>query len=114
MTQDWKDLTAEDYMKLKSCGYVHADIGRMPVDFEKVYGTQFFFGLRLSAAELMAGCAGIFKDPACGNVIRIKGFVQEGDAYREINATREGTETKLISVGQEVLILIGENLNSNT
>ena len=113
LTRDWNDLTTEDFVKLQSCGYVHADIGRMPVDFEKAYGSHFFFGLRLSAAELMAGCAGIFKDPACGNVIRIKGFVQEGDAYREINATREGTETKSISVGQEVLIVIGESLNKD-
>ena len=113
LTGDWNNLTTEDLMMLKSCGYRHADIVKLPVDFEKTYGTQFFFGLKLTQEELFEGCQKVFEDPFCGNVFRIKGFVREGEDYREVNATREGVETKVISVGQEVLIVIGENLNKD-
>ena len=62
-------------------------------------------------------------DPECGNVFRIKGFVKadSGKAkahsvsaemeWLELNATRREFSLKPVSVGQEVVIVIGENMN---
>ena len=53
----------------------------------------------------------IFEDPACGGVLRIKGFLQDGENWLELNATQHEISLKPIGAGQDVLIIIGEKLN---
>lgn len=53
----------------------------------------------------------IFADPACGGVLRVKGFLQDGKNWLELNATQHETTLKPIGAGQDVLIVIGEKLN---
>ena len=76
----------------------------------------------------------ILDDPECGDVFRIKGFVKleenaaavtenekmnSGSAQKvsadnnwlELNATRKEFSLRPISAGQEVVIVIGENMN---
>ena len=52
----------------------------------------------------------IMNDPECGNVIRIKGFINDQGWY-EINATKEELNISPIENGQDVIILIGEHLS---
>ena len=50
--------------------------------------------------------------PACGNVIRVKGFVRTGEDTRvQINATRGGLEIEPTIFANEVLIVTGEKLD---
>ena len=54
------------------------------------------------------------EDTECGDVFRIKGFVKlagKENQWLELNATRKEFSLKSISVGQEVVIVIGENMN---
>ena len=61
---------------------------------------------------LKQSCEEILKDSACGKVFRIKGFQKFPDGrWISINATHQGTEIHPVESGQEVLIVIGENLN---
>ena len=53
----------------------------------------------------------IHEDPACGGVLRIKGFLQDGENWLELNATQHEISLKPIGAGQDVLIIIGEKLN---
>ena len=53
----------------------------------------------------------IFADPACGGVLRVKGFLQDGKNWLELNATQHEISLKPIGAGQDVLIIIGEKLN---
>ena len=48
--------------------------------------------------------------PACGHVLRAKGFVQDENGWVELNATADGLTANAIPKGQEVLIVIGEGL----
>ena len=48
--------------------------------------------------------------PACGRVLRAKGFVQDENGWVELNATADGLTANAIPKGQEVLIVIGEGL----
>ena len=41
----------------------------------------------------------------------MKGFLQDGENWLELNATQHETTLKPIGAGQDVLIVIGENLN---
>jgi G3E family GTPase len=53
----------------------------------------------------------IFSDDSCGNVIRIKGFFSlPEEHYLQLNASRQDFSLKKVTKGQEVLIVIGEDL----
>lgn len=66
----------------------------------------------VSEEFLKQSCEEILKDSACGKVFRIKGFQKFPDGrWISINATHQGIEMHPVESGQEVLIVIGENLN---
>ena len=48
----------------------------------------------------------------CGNIFRIKGFLKaDNDKWLELNATHQEMRICPIPEGQEVVIVIGEELN---
>lgn len=66
--------------------------------------------LGLSCQQLEQNIPALFTDPACGHVLRAKGFVQDESGWVELNATADGLTANAIPKGQEVLIVIGEGL----
>lgn len=48
---------------------------------------------------------------ACGRIMRIKGFTSDGNGWLELNASRDAMTLKPIAKAQEVIIVIGEQLN---
>ena len=64
----------------------------------------------LSCQQLEQNIPALFTDPACGHVLRAKGFVQDENGWVELNATADGLTANAIPKGQEVLIVIGEGL----
>ena len=112
LNKDWETFTDEDFQRIFNSGYVMED-------FEK---------------QLEKAAHQILDDPECGDVFRIKGFVKleenaaavtenekmnSGSAQKvsadnnwlELNATRKEFSLRPISAGQEVVIVIGENMN---
>ena len=54
----------------------------------------------------------IFNDKECGNIFRIKGFMQtKPDQWIELNATHQNITIQSIKKGLEIFIVIGEKLN---
>ena len=105
-------MTAEDYEKVAMASMVPATFARLPVDQESGYGTLFYFGTRMEEEEVRRKVEETFADPACGNVIRVKGFVRTGEDTRvQINATRGGIEIEPTIFANEVLIVTGEKLD---
>jgi hypothetical protein len=91
---------------------VPSSFAKLPVDQESGYGTLFYFGTRMEEDEVRRKVEETFADPACGNVIRVKGFVRTGDDTRvQINATRSGIEIEPTIFANEVLIVTGEKLD---
>ena len=67
---------------------------------------------QLTKSDLLKNIKIIFSDyKKFGNVIRIKGFIKENNEYYFINITKKNIETDKIDRGQDVLIVIGEELN---
>ena len=60
--------------------------------------------LGLSCQQLEQNIPALFTDPACGHVLRAKGFVQDENGWGD------GLTANAIPKGQEVLIVIGEGL----
>jgi hypothetical protein len=52
-------------------------------------------------------------DAQYGDVLRAKGFFKDNDKWYQFNATREDFDLTEMPVGQEVFIIIGENLDSD-
>ena len=67
---------------------------------------------QVTKSDLLKNIKIIFSDyKKFGNVIRIKGFIKENNEYYFINITKKNIETDKIDRGQDVLIVIGEELN---
>ena len=111
IAKDWEEFTEEDYKKVMESGYLVADYEKRYVDQDEIFQTLFFMDEKVDAAKAERAIDEIFKDDSCGEVFRIKGFLKDGEQWLELNATHHETTLKPIEAGQDVVIVIGENLN---
>ena len=65
----------------------------------------------MTESALRAAVPQLFADPACGHILRLKGFVPSADGWLEINATPAGMTAQRVPQGQQVLIVIGQGLD---
>ena len=83
----------------------------MDLTEENSFDTVYVMERKMTVEEILAGMNKIFADPSCGEVFRIKGFMQEENgSWIEVNATRHELQKQPIKEGQEILIVIGERL----
>ena len=76
--------------------------------------TVYLLNHGLSQEDIKARVAGLFEDESFGEIYRIKGFYgNDEDGWYQLNATRDETEIAPIKVGQEVIIVIGNNLDED-
>ena len=107
----WDDFTEKDYKKIMESGYQVEDYEKRYADQTELFQTLFFMDEKVDAVKVQAGIDNIFKDRCCGEVLRIKGFLKDGEQWLELNATHHDITLKPIEAGQDVLIVIGEKLN---
>ena len=104
-------ITEEDFEKLLRVGYGSGDIMKLQLSEENGFKSLFFFHVKTPIDSLKETVDDIFADKDAGNVIRLKGFIQDHDgAWLEVNATKTEITIKPTSVGQELFIVIGEGL----
>ena len=109
IASDWEQFTEEDYQRLMNCGYEPASYRK--TDAAAAFDSLFFMNLELTAEELKERTARLFEEPGCGHILRVKGFVKAEDGrWLELNATRREQTLAVSPDGQEVLIVIGEQL----
>ena len=111
LDKDWSGLTDEDFEGLASCGYIPADYRKMMLGQDSQYNTCFYMDLRPSREELLSTVKKLLSDPACGHIIRVKGFIPEGGRWLELNAVEKEISLSPRDRGQAVIIVIGENLD---
>lgn len=105
------ELTDADFAKLQQCGYVQENYQKMDLTEENSFDTVYVMERKMTVEEILTGMKKIFADPSCGGVFRIKGFMQEESGrWIEVNATRHELQKHPIKEGQEILIVIGEEL----
>ena len=104
-------LMDADFAKIQQCGYVQENYQKMDLTEENSFDTVYVMERKMTVEEILAGMKKIFADPSCGEVFRIKGFMQEENgSWIEVNATRQELQKQPIKEGQEILIVIGERL----
>ena len=112
-SRDWEHMIREDFRELQNCGYSGYEYVKQRIVEDGEYNSLFFFHVRMPLTRLKDTIVKIFGDETCGNVFRIKGYVPETCGWLEVNATRQEISVKDSVVGQEVFIVIGENLDEH-
>lgn len=109
---DWENMTNQDWKEIFNCGYILENHVKMPVDHDNAYASLYYMHVRMSEPELRSTVKKIMQDTSCGNIFRIKGFMMTDQGqWVELNATHKNIDIKPISKGQEIIIVIGEELN---
>ncbi len=110
----WKTgaVPDQDFSKISTSGYHSGEMIKLPVTDSNSFRSIFFFHVKTDVNKLEDTIKRIFADSQNGRLIRLKGFIKdEGDKWLEVNATPQVVNISPIAVGQELFILIGENLN---
>lgn len=111
LAKDWEKLSDEDFTKIMNAGYVTGDHTKLWFDERHAFKSLYFMNRVIPIEELKVKVKKLFESEKCGHIFRIKGFMPENNTWYEINATREQTTVTKIMDGQEVIIVIGEELN---
>ena len=110
--KNWEEFTDEDFQRILTSGYVAESYQKMSLEDSDIFDSLNFMNHGLSESEMQHTAEQILKNPACGTVLRIKGFCQKEDkTWVELNATHHETLLRKTEAGQEVLIVIGQKLN---
>ena len=124
--KNWDEMSKEDFAGIASCGYVMASYRKPEFEAEDAFTSLYFMNVKMTEKELREATEKILSDPECGRVFRMKGFMRvddddgisgksvqtekNGKKWIELNATKNEITIRPLHVGQEVLIVIGEDL----
>ena len=126
--KNWDEMSKEDFDRIASCGYVMASYRKPEFEAEDAFTSLYFMNVKMTEKELREAAEKILSDPECGRVFRMKGFMrvdsdsEDGSGlsawaecdrrqWIELNATKNEITIRPLHVGQEVLIVIGEELH---
>ena len=110
--KDWDTFDNTDYEKLLSCGYVSESYRKMHIEEGETFKSLYFMNLDKTKDEITEAAKKVLEDGECGKVFRVKGFLKDKEEkWLELNATHQEIRTAPISEGQEVVIVIGEEMN---
>ena len=124
--KNWEEMSKEEFDRIASCGYVMASYRKPEFEAEDAFTSLYFMNVKMTEKELREATEKILSDPECGRVFRMKGFMRvddddgisgksvqtekNGKKWIELNATKNEITIRPLHVGQEVLIVIGEDL----
>jgi len=105
------DLNEEDFNRLISCGYQMESYRKLDMEEKKGFESVYFMKVKMTEEQLKTTVGKLMNDRECGEVFRVKGFLQKEDgSWIQLNATHNGITMNPIEKGQEVIIVIGEEL----
>ena len=112
MIKNWDELTDDDFAELMRSGYKLNDFVKEWFKQSDVYNSVYIMNKNVPESKLEGIVHDIFADDKCGEVFRIKGFSRsDRNTWIEINATSQKTEIRPIENGQDIIIVIGSDLN---
>ena len=105
------DLNEEDFKRLIICGYQMESYRKLDMEEKKGFESVYFMNVKMTEEQLKTTVGKLMNDRECGEVFRVKGFLQKEDgSWIQLNATLNGITMNPIEKGQEVIIVIGEEL----
>lgn len=114
IAKNMDDYDEEDFANISQAGYQLSNYVKKVLLAEKAYMTVYLLNHGLSQEDIEAKVAGLFADESFGEIYRIKGFYGNDDeGWYQLNATRDEIDVAPIKVGQEVIIIIGNDLDED-
>lgn len=110
--KDWKELSGKDFEEISNSGYKKANYIKKSDSYD-CFDSIYFLDHKLQSEAIERFAKTLLTDIKYGNVCRVKGFFKNGDSWVEINADKSIVDMKSISEGQDVIIVIGENLKKD-
>lgn len=98
-----------DFYTLMNSGYRRNDYLKYNID-DNGFSSLYFMDLNIVIEQLIQIVKELFENTKYGLVFRIKGFCPYESGYYEVNATSNGISINERCDGQNVFIVIGENL----
>lgn len=116
LCKDWDKFTDEDIESIAESGYELGAYEKKWIDEGKAFSSLYFMNIRMPIDVFEEKARKLIEDGSCGNIFRIKGFMPAEDGkWAELNAVRSSGHTNItvkpIENGQEVFIVIGEDLD---
>ena len=109
--KDWDQLSEEDFERIRTCGYRLADHIKLPIEDDNSFTTLYFLELSMPLSRMKEISAALLQDKTVGHILRIKGFHFENGEWYELNASESKVTVEKCRTGQELFIIIGENLD---
>ena len=110
--KDFGSLEEADYQAILRSGYQIADYQKLWFDDQETYDSVYLMNKDFTKEHLIKTSEKILKDENCGNVFRIKGFQKlEDGSFISLNITKQKMNIEPVTTGQNVVIVIGEQLN---
>lgn len=111
LQKDWETLTSQDFEQIRNSGYTFDHTSKLWFDEKEAFTSLYFMNVPIAEDALEKIAKSILQDVSCGNVFRIKGFIQNKQGqWLELNATKKNICITPVAQGQQVIIVIGENL----
>lgn len=111
LVKAWENFTDDDFAGFSSAGWQHADYVKLFRTEEMQSTVRYFMHIRLPENRIADILRGIFDDPACGQLYRLKGSLPAESGWVKVNITAKQTEIAPVPEGQSVLIAIGDTVN---
>ncbi len=112
-TKSWDELEDKDYDLISNSGYTkHSYVKKLGTDDAK-YKTVYFLELPMKKDSLKDKINTLMSDESYGKIFRAKGFFKEDEKWYQFNVTKADFELSEMEIGQEVFIVIGEEIDAD-
>ena len=101
----------KDIDKYLNCGYSNFPYQKKNLIDENNYDSLYFMNKSFTRSEIVKITKELFKNRTYGTVMRVKGYFNEKNTWYNVNALSLLLEINPIEEGQDVIIIIGENLD---
>lgn len=110
--KDWDTFTEKDYEKILNSGYVMENYTKLFSQDDEGFQSVYYMNKKFTKDELQKIIKEVMDDKKCGNIFRVKGFMKISDnSWIQLNSTHNEIRIEPIDKGQEVIIIIGEELD---
>jgi G3E family GTPase len=117
-----KDIIAGDralfgeaeYKLISECGYKTESYLKKHISDNNKYRSLFFYNLKIKKESIEKMTGELFEASHTGHIYRIKGYLKIDNNWYELNITPQKSEINIQKEGQEVITVIGEDMQEKT
>lgn len=111
-TGNWDEMNESDFASLMKTEYKIRDhVKKYSMD-DLSFSTKCFFNLNMDIDRFCSEVKKLFNQKSAGRVFRVKGFIPYDEGFYLVNATADAIKVEYVQAGQEVVIVIGDNLDA--